>query len=150
MRKEVAFGIAAGVLVIVALTLGYQQLGGRTRQRDLRADAARVNDMRAIAAEIQWKTRPQDADRKLPTKLEDLKEQLEASHVRTKDPITGTPYEYTPKTGSTYELCAVFAADSEEQEGIGGQRNWVHPKGRHCFSLDASMSPPPGVPQIPY
>ena len=98
MRKEAAFGIAAGVLVGAALILGYQQLGGRTQQRDLRADAARVNDIRAIAVEIQWKTRPQDADRKLPTKLEDLREQLEASHVRTKDPITGTSYEYTPKT----------------------------------------------------
>ena len=106
-RKDLGFGIAAGILVIAALILGFRQLGGRARQRDLRADAARVNDLRAIAVAIHqnWMRVPQ-----LPTKLTDVGRRSEALDIRIDDPITNAPYEYSPKGNSDYELCATFAA----------------------------------------
>lgn len=147
MRKEAAFGIAAGVLVSAALILGYQQLGGRTRQRDLRADAARVNDLRAIAVALheEWMRQA-----KLPSKLAEVSQRSEAIELRITDPITSVPYEYAPKTGTSYELCATFVAGSgSEQDWPETSRRWTHAKGRYCFALDASLTPPMGIP-IPY
>lgn len=145
-RKDLAFGIAAGSLVIAALTLGYQQLGGRARQRDLRADAVRVNDLRAIAAAIHddWMRNAQ-----LPANLSSFSRRREAIQLRIADPITSAPYEYFPKSNFEYQLCATFAAASEEQDLPGMPRGWIHPKGRYCFAVDAADSPPIGV-AVPY
>jgi len=53
-------------------------------------------------------------------------------------------YEYHPKQGTAYELCATF---SWEDRPDGGRRPyspnfWEHGKGRSCFALDASKAVP--------
>jgi hypothetical protein len=151
-RRDTAFAVAATTLVIAGLVLGFWQLGGRARQRDLRADAARENDLRDIALRIHngWSAYARDEDRKLPVTLAENR-QVEMMRVRTKDPITGSSYEYTPKTGSQYELCAVFAIDnSEPQRYAGAAGSWAHPKGRYCFPLNAAVVPPPMAAPFPY
>jgi len=145
LRKDTAFAVAATALVIVGLALGFWRLGGRPRQRDLRADAARVNDLRAIAVAIrsEWRAHTRDQDRKLPAALSDIRVRL--GSARTSDPISGTSYQYMPKTDSQYELCAVFSTDSSEFPSLGANAQWSHPQGRHCFLLDATTEPPNGV-----
>jgi hypothetical protein len=146
LRKETVLGVGATAIVILALILGYRQLGGRARQRDLRADAARVNDLRVLAVAIheEWMK-----NQKLPGKLADVAERSESIQLRTTDPISKAPYQYAPGTGSRYELCATMAAGRREQDWPEMSRAWAHPPGRHCFALDASASPPLGVP-VPY
>jgi hypothetical protein len=136
-RRDTAFAVAATGLVVLALVLGFRQLGGRPRQRDLRADEVRVSQLRDIALQMrdEWKSRASATEHKLPATLADMSVRLGDRSV--KDPITGAPYEYTPKSGPQYELCAVFAADSSAQEPAPGPP-WKHPLGRYCFSFDAA------------
>src|SRR5262245_58605570 len=109
-RSDTAFAAAAAALLLTGLVLGFRQLGGRTHQRGLRADATRVNDLGAIAVQIhnEWNS-SRDENQKIPDTLADLNHLKETTRVRTSDPITGTWYEYMPDTGSQYQLCAVFA-----------------------------------------
>jgi len=62
------------------------------------------------------------------------------------DPETGAAYEYRPKSGAAYELCAdFFEASSDEGSRVryGYQSNfWEHGKGRTCFSLDVAKTIP--------
>jgi hypothetical protein len=136
-RRDRAFAGAATALVVLALVLGFRQLGGRPRQRDLRADAVRVNQLRGIVLQMreEWRAHAGDAARNLPATLADVSVRLGDRSIA--DPITHSPYEYAPRSGSQYELCAVFAADSSAQEPAPGPP-WKHPKGRYCFSFDAA------------
>jgi hypothetical protein len=102
-----------------------------------------VNDLRTIAVAV-YQTQLEQAQ--LPVKLADISRRTEAVEIRIADPITGAPYEYAPKTGSAYELCANFVTSSREQDWPEVSRAWAHPPGRHCFSLDASNPPALGVP----
>jgi len=74
----------------------------------------------------------------LPATLAEL---TPSSPVSLKDPVTHAPYEYHPKSGTTYELCATFATASRADEGTYPPRTafWNHPKGRHCYQLDAGQ-----------
>ena len=136
-RRDTAFAAAATALVFAGLVLGFYQLGGRPRQRDLRADEIRVGHLRDIVVQIrdEWRARAGDAERKLPATLADMSLRLGDRSI--KDPTTGAPYEYTPKSGSQYELCAVFASESSARQPAPGSP-WKHPQGRHCFSFDAA------------
>lgn len=136
-RRDAAFTAAATALVVAGLVLGFYQLGGRPRQRDLRADQVRVDHLREIVVEVrnEWSARAGDAERKLPATLADMSVRLGDRSIQ--DPITGAPYEYMPQSGSQYELCAVFAAESSAQQPAPGSP-WKHPQGRHCFSFDAA------------
>ena len=137
-RKETAFAVGATALVIAGLVLGFWQLGGRPRQRDLRADDVRLDHFVAIAGAIhnKWTASAVDESRKLPATLEEFRATNNA--IRTADPITGVPYEYIPGAGPQYELCAVFATASTD---TNIRRGWTHPKGRHCFSMNAAVEP---------
>jgi hypothetical protein len=141
-HRDKAFATAAAVLVLAGVTLGFYELGGRPRQRDLRADEARISDLKSIAGEIhvEWE-RAQDkkSDWKLPAGLKEITFLLK--DARIVDPITRVPYDYVPQSGSAYELCAVFALDSAAQDLLLTEKGWSYPKGRYCFALDASKTP---------
>ena len=55
------------------------------------------------------------------------------------DPETGKRYEYRVKSGTQYELCAVF--DEPAEQNRYPSQFWHHGKGRTCFTLDAKTSP---------
>jgi hypothetical protein len=56
------------------------------------------------------------------------------------DPETGMLYEYRAKSGTAYELCAVFSAPQEEDQ-VRQTQFWYHVAGRTCFTLDAATVP---------
>jgi hypothetical protein len=137
-----AFVTAAVVLVLGGVTLGFYELGGRPRQRDLRTDEVRLGDLKSIAGEIhvEWENaQTKNLNWKPPAALKDVT--VSSRNTSIADPITGIPYDYVPQSGSDYELCAVFAADSAAQDLPLTDKGWSYPKGRHCFALDASKSP---------
>jgi hypothetical protein len=81
---------------------------------------------------------------KLPEHLDALVD------VPLADPITRLPYEYRPTSGTEYELCAIFAATSEEGDGTSRARGWSHPAGKHCFSIDIEHMPENPYVYYPY
>jgi hypothetical protein len=134
MNRHRAFGAAATLAVLVALLLGFLNLGGRGRQRDLRSDEERSRDLHRIASAIKrWYAK----DRKLPPDLNAISEDRPGLHVR--DPVTQAAYEYKPTGDTQYELCATFAANVTNAS-LGPypvSRFNSHAAGRQCFNLDA-------------
>ena len=131
-------GLMAGgtvVVVLVVLALGFHRLGPRANQRAIRADERRIADLRSIAQAIYFRNY-----QKMPMPAT-LTDPPQSSRVNTNDPVTSAPYEYHPKTGTVYELCATFATDSTSDENGFRERSafWNHTKGRHCYRLDASQ-----------
>ncbi len=131
-RLMAAISTAAVVIMIV---LGFVQLGAPSTQRKLVADSQRIQRMYLLSSSIRgyWKAHASQ----LPTSLHQLPGTTYA------DPVTHAAFEYRPKQGSQYQLCAVFAASSSREDENQLQRvepnPWTHSAGRYCFSLDASV-----------
>ena len=126
--RDTGMAILSSALVVLLVILGFTQSGPPRVQRALRADSQRVQNLFQISANMSayWALHNQQ----LPPSLE----QLPGAHYA--DPVTGAPYAYHPKQGSQYELCATFSRKSEPNENQPGARQWIHPAGYHCFSLD--------------
>lgn len=133
-RRDLIMAAAALLAVLIMLALGFHALGPRADRRAARADERRVEDLRSIAQAIYYRQKA------LPATLAELP----VPAASLKDPVTGAPYEYHPDAGKTYELCATFASDSatDYEEFRPRPVFWSHPKGRHCFQLDASQMAP--------
>jgi hypothetical protein len=115
--------------VVLMLVLGFLQLGPPRTQRDLRADAQRVQQLYQLGEQVEnyWKSHPSQ----LPASLDSV------SGAKL-DPVTRARYEYHSGQGSQYELCADFAQPSPSDDNRPDSGIWSHPAGHHCFSLDAS------------
>ena len=129
-RNKTMAWLSTAVVVLLVI-LGFWQLGAPSGQRQLRADAQRVQDLYQLASEVQsyWRSHPSQ----LPANTTQL-----PSGSRL-DPITHAPFEYVAGAGSSYELCAVFDRQSPEESANPAPDPWAHPAGRHCFQLDATV-----------
>ena len=127
------FASAALALVAFGLVVGFTQIGSPFVQRTSSQDARRVSDLSAIARALngRWVGRGLQ-DFILPATIQDMA-RLDLSGGSITDPVTDRLYDYAPLSGTTYRLCADFAASSPA--GVSGQ--WRHDAGRYCFSLDA-------------
>lgn len=123
-RKDAILAIGAAMAACIVLLIVFLRPGTPRHQREIEADERRIEDLRRIAREIG-------------------EQGGAAAARRPKDPLTGIPYEYSPKAGSSYELCAVFSTDNrEDPDGPASPSFWKHPKGRHCIQLDAARRVP--------
>lgn len=120
----------SGLVAAVMLISGFLYIGTPSTQRALRADRKRVQDLYQLSAKIHnvW-----SANVRLPGHLDELRDAALA------DPITRVAYEYRVTEGSRYELCATFALASEQNQAAPRSSAWSHPRGRHCFPVDASQ-----------
>ena len=130
--------LLAIIIVAVVGSIGYALylMGSPDQQRNIRLDTERVYHLSNIADNIDtyW-----DLNEGLPQELTQLSGRSYRVD-RIHDPETGEPYEYRVLEGSEYELCAVFATDTDEvgsQERPFSRRAWDHGAGRHCFQLEA-------------
>ncbi len=121
-RRDVLLAVGAAVVVVAVLAFGFHLLGPPRDQRAISADERRVADLRSMAQAIQARLAPPPLH----------------------DPVTNTPYEYHPKTGTSYELCATFETASAESDAEYQQPSpfWRHLKGRQCFELDSAKTAP--------
>lgn len=124
--------VAAGVSLVVAviLVLGFLNIGGPGRQRALRADRRRVQDIAQLATRVTTKWR---LDHSLPQRIENI------PTTALDDPVTRRPYDYHPKQGDQYEICATFSFATEKNEANGQFSEWMHPAGYFCYQLNASQ-----------
>lgn len=142
LRRFARTGLAAATaFVLLTLGLSFAKFGSPGSQRLALSDQRRSRDLEAIARMIKSRwvaTRGQD-----PVLPASLAEWPESAGLRLKDPVTGVPYRYRPVAGARYELCAVFETDTTilpEAMRHGVFRN--HPKGEHCFAVDAPAELP--------
>ncbi|MGC1308927.1 MAG: hypothetical protein WA885_17000 [Phormidesmis sp.] len=138
-----AFVAISFVCVIAAVVAGFWLLGSPGRQRLLSLDQERVQDLSAIASDLQRATTNATGE-----STEPLPEQLPEYTLATeyaRDPVTDEPYEYNRLSNTEYELCATFATAYDAQERDARrfiQPNWMHPAGRHCFELERGRLEP--------
>lgn len=132
------FVIVATIGVVIGLIAGFGLLGSPFKQRQLRADQQRLQDLYQIALEFSEQAIDNDntvnPTFKLPQSLPE--------NQRKTDPITGKLYDYQRLNNTEYKLCAEFATDSHEQkilvpnEELQEQKFWQHPAGLHCFQFN--------------
>ena len=134
-RRDVAMAAAAAAAVAAVLVIGFYYLGSPANQRAMNSDQHRVDDLRNIAQWIHMRPAP------LPGSLAEL---ARGSPVHVKDPVSNAPYEYHPESGTVYELCATFVTAWSGDEQVDPVRSafWNHPRGRHCYHLDAGRALP--------
>ena len=139
MNRNMGATIAATVVVIAVVILGFREMGSPGTQRLRQADRRRVQALARIAQQVQNRWR---SNKSLPADLEAF------GGTDKKDPVSGRPFGYHVKSGSAYELCATFALgdNRDAAQNNNGNDSWTHPQGDYCFQLDAAQL----VPNAPY
>jgi hypothetical protein len=124
---------ASVTTVVAAVVAGLFVLGSPSEERARRVDARRVAHLQAIAAatDLYW-TRHS----RLPSSLDELQAEPGVS-INTRDPASSEFYEYQPRDGGDYELCASFERESDETSMARASNLWAHGSGRQCFQLEA-------------
>jgi hypothetical protein len=127
-RDKLMAALSSAAVVLVMI-LGFWQLGAPSGQRQMRADAQRVQELYRLSQQVEfyWKSHGSQ----LPPSINELR------GGPRMDPITHAPYEYRSGAGSSYELCAVFARASQQAPANSAPDSWAHPVGHQCFPLDA-------------
>lgn len=149
-------GWGAGVLVLLAIALGFQVAGSPETARGRGLDDQRAQALRTIAGCVAGFGMDQRA---LPASLEALREfgQYEYCLSSINDPETKMPYEYRIVSASaispagirvgTFELCAEFTRSSDgttEPVGPYGVDKWAkHGTGRSCDTETVNLERSP-------
>ncbi len=130
LSRDKVMGWLSLAFVVLMMILGFWQLGAPAGQRQIRADAQRVQELYRLSGAVQgyWRSHASQ----LPANIDQL------PGAPRLDPITHARYEYRPLAGSTYELCAVFQRHSPEEPASTVPDPWSHAAGHSCFSLDAA------------
>ena len=152
--KARTLGLAAGVLVIVTILVGFFIIGTPWQARQYRFDEQKVNNLQQIQSEVinYWRIK-----QTLPASLADLKDPISDISV-PRDPQTNQQYEYRVQGTHTFSLCAQFNASSKSEYLYRGNEpafvsgyptsnkinSWTHSAGRVCFvrTIDPSRYPP--------
>lgn len=158
--RSVGWGVAA--LIVLTIATGFFIIGSPNTIRLYRFDDQKVSDLQNIQWQIvhYWQTKEA-----LPTTLVDLSDPISGFIVPV-DTQTGESYEYIMTGPTSFQLCAVFNADTQtnsptsakgmmepirapvpagEFVGEGLQKDsWYHTTGRHCFdrAIDPERYPP--------
>lgn len=129
-RRRLLVGGAIAA-VTIAVGAGLVVLGPPSDVRARRLDVQRVDDLRQWARAIDdyWGDNDQ-----LPATLADVKRQEAWAYLREHDPATREPYRYAVTGAVTYELCAVFERESDDE--IARTSVWRHVAGLTCFPLE--------------
>jgi len=153
--KYFAWGTSA--VVVVAIVAGFFIVGSPARQRQIRFDDQRINDLQALQGQIirHWTMKEN-----LPATLDELKDSI-SGFVPPVDPVTNQPYAYLVSAPLSFKLCATFTLPSLDkkfgspsgagryyptpisvyEEGYYGEadQNWSHDAGKKCF--DRTIDP---------
>jgi hypothetical protein len=138
MNRNVAATIAATVVMLAVVILGFREMGSPGTQRLRQADVRRVQALARIAERVNTMWR-QDG-KTLPKDLEKV------PATDKKDPLTGKEFTYHVRSESEYELCATFVMDDRDGPNVNTADPWLHPSGDYCFQMNAGQP----VPVAPY
>lgn len=157
-KVQTVLAWVGAIIVLASIVGGFLIVGSPTKQRAVRFDNQRVNDLQSIQYQIvsYWQSKS-----KLPATLSALNDPLAGTTVSV-DPENQTEYGYSIKSDKSFELCATFSLTSEDARGKGSygyntiyqvypgmaQDTWKYTAGRSCFTrtIDPEMYPP--IPKI--
>lgn len=144
-KIPVTVGWVSFLLVTGMLVLGFVLVGSPAKQREIRMDGQRVNDLQMLQSEIINYWQHKNA---LPVKLDDLKNDITGFTVPS-DPETKNSYKYEATAKLKFKLCATFKRPNPFKnfsnkvmpaqyyyypEYIGGtNQTWDHAAGIQCF-----------------
>jgi hypothetical protein len=162
------------LLAILAISYSFMIIGSPMKQRQLRLDNRRVEDLQNIQWQVinYWQQKE-----KLPITLEELKNPLSGYSLPVEPEFEkGKTYEYAVKGPLQFELCATFSqpipkgwressyggiyptmpmydkavSSSYPYPGGGVNESWEHEAGRTCFvrTIDKDMYPPFPKPEV--
>ena len=132
--------IGAAVAIVSMLAALYAA-GSPFRQRQLRLDARRIGDLRAIQQNVETYFEREGV---MPVTLEALADNPATFLQNTTDPATRQPYRYERINADTYTLTATFDLSSPpEQEQPAWNRDgfFKHGAGEQSFRLSAPKQP---------
>ena len=133
-------------IVVLAVILGFISAGSPFKQRLIKFDQQRINDLQILQNQIVnfWIQK-----NKLPKELDELRDSI-SGFVPPVDPETGAPYSFRATGDLSFELCAKFNLDSKKDTYYKGEYaypavpagpygepmldNWDHGVGEHCFT----------------
>jgi hypothetical protein len=138
MSRNSLAALLASVAVAAVAIAGFLSLGGPNTQRQMQSDQRTLQALGRLAGQVN--STYQYGKKTLPTDLHEF------PRTTTLNPITQQPFVYHQKSASSYELCSSFVTDSKDQKNQNGEDFWDHPRGYHCFTLDATQT----LPQIPF
>ena len=128
-----------GAVVFASIAYGFVLAGSPAKQRDIRVDERRVNDLQRLQYGVVdfWQSRGQ-----LPQSLDELEN---LGYFAPVDPATQESYDYAATSELSFELCADFAAEFSPgadyysyygygREGVAtSPKGWAHGAQRTCF-----------------
>lgn len=122
--------IVAGIVVLATVIAAIAVMGPPSRQRLMRLDERRVDDLNRIANAVMAYHNEHGGP---PASLDVLA--AEPGVRLPRDPESKQPYGYEVLGKAEYRLCAQFDTDtSESTEPQAWLRApWVHGRGRQCF-----------------
>jgi len=138
INKSLAY--IASVIVFASIISGFFIVGSPSKQRMVKFDIKRVNNMQILQNEIinYWINKGS-----LPENLDNLKNNISGFNSPL-DPKTNKSYEYNTLNELSFELCATFETSNKDiykkiketqymQQYPYGVENWNHEKGITCF-----------------
>ncbi len=160
-EKARMVGWGAGVVILLTIIAGFFIMGSPGQIRLYRFDDQKVSDLQNIQYQLVnfWQLK-----QKLPTSLAELNDPLSGFTVPV-DPQGGAEYKYSQKGKFTFELCAVFNAETQPSSQYNNGRTipkeapspmgnitgvdlyalpWTHGSGEKCFTrtIDPERYPP--------
>ena len=153
------FAWATGAIVLIAVIGAFFIVGSPATARLIQYDQQKTGDLNNIQWQIVNYWQRKEA---LPVNLSDLNDPISGFIVPT-DPQTGVAYKYNVKDAAnlSFELCATFNKEGNDQYGAYGAYNearpmsaslpakgvadnWQHAAGRFCFerTIDKELYPP--------
>lgn len=127
-------------IVMTAIITGFFFVESPSQVRLLRLDEQRVNDLQNIQWEIvgYWQTK-----NKLPENLSQLDDNIKG-YTAPHDPVTNSDYNYQVKNKLSFELCATFNLEANQDNSLKSMPvyretgydlgNWQHAAGLYCFT----------------
>lgn len=138
-KKEISskffrfFGVFSGLLIILAIILGFIAGGTPFEARQRNFDFQRTSALQELSSCIGNFSYENE---KLPKSLIELKNNTQYNYcaLRTSDPETQKDYEYKVISGNEFELCGEFVLSNlSESQNTGYYGKWEnHDKGRIC------------------
>ncbi len=124
-RKYLKYSVIVFVVVIIIIAL--ISVGSPTKQRKLKQDVQRINDLSQINSEIN---NYYSRNTKLPMTLNDLIKSGGYYVPNLKDSVTLKDYDYIIIDSQSYKLCAEFSLPSPKKTQTD---IWDHKIGNECF-----------------
>ena len=144
-RRSIQYATGAGVIVILALILGFSTSEAPTQVREQRLDMTQIQDLSLIQSQV---TAYYQNTGTLPETLREAFAGVEAPVA----PDNRNAYEYTVLSATSFELCADFAYASSKTDQMqysepyySGElfsSNWTHGEGHWCFTRNANTAVP--------